>query len=113
MTVLETPALRATSSTAKSGPVRRTASTAAPTRSSRRARRCSVHRGGVGHGGGVRMWRRVRVVRHLLYVLHGNSYLSARAAFRGLGSSPMTVYLPLPCRLRPPLSLADDRSIVR
>src|SRR3954454_10252469 len=44
MTVFETPALRATSSTAKSGPARRTASTAAATRSSRRARRCSVHR---------------------------------------------------------------------
>src|SRR3954467_10079777 len=44
MTVLETPALRATSSTAKSGPARRTASTAAATRSSRRARRCSVQR---------------------------------------------------------------------
>src|SRR4051795_578223 len=44
MTVLETPALRATSSTAKSGPASRTASTAAATSSSRRARRCSVHR---------------------------------------------------------------------
>src|SRR3954447_23330200 len=44
MTVLDTPALRATSSTAKSGPASRTASTAAATRSSRRARRCSVHR---------------------------------------------------------------------
>src|SRR5688572_25645145 len=44
MTVLETPALRATSSTEKSGPASRTASTAAPTSSSFRARRCSVHR---------------------------------------------------------------------
>src|SRR4051795_3334180 len=44
MTVLETPALRATSSTANSGPATRTASTAAATRSSRRARRCSVQR---------------------------------------------------------------------
>src|SRR5690242_16522755 len=44
MTVLETPALRATSSTAKSGPTARTASTAAATSSCRRARRCSIQR---------------------------------------------------------------------
>src|SRR3954451_4532058 len=44
MTVLDTPAPRATSSTAKSGPATRTASTAAATSSSRRARRCSVQR---------------------------------------------------------------------
>src|SRR3954454_8827096 len=44
MTVLDTPAPRATSSTAKSGPATRTASTAAATSPSRRARRCSVQR---------------------------------------------------------------------
>src|SRR5829696_268753 len=44
MTVFDTPALRATSSTANAGPACRTASTAAATRSSRRARRCSVQR---------------------------------------------------------------------
>src|SRR4051795_1929587 len=44
MTVLETPAARATSSTAKSGPASRTASSPAATSSSLRARRCSVQR---------------------------------------------------------------------
>ena len=53
MTVFETPALRATSSTAKSGPASRTASTAAATRSSLRARRCSVHRARRPSGCGV------------------------------------------------------------
>src|SRR3954452_14957821 len=52
MTVFETPALRATSATARSGPTCRTASTAAATRSSRRARRCSVHRDRRPSGGG-------------------------------------------------------------
>src|SRR6476660_7701695 len=44
MTVFDTLALSATASTENSGPEARTASTAAATSSSRRARRCSVQR---------------------------------------------------------------------
>src|SRR3954447_14450053 len=96
MTVLETPALRATSSTANSGPARRTASTAAATSSSRRARRCSVHRdrrpsGTAPRGPGTCDTPGCSATRCMCFTVTATFHHSRT---RRLGNSPMPAALP-------------------
>src|SRR3954471_2018356 len=102
MTVLETPALRATSSTAKSGPAARTASTAAATRSSRRARRCSVQRerrpswagNGASTGSPVRGGAPGRSATRCMCFTVTATFHHSRT--RRLGDPPMTATLSAP-----------------
>src|SRR3954452_20618598 len=99
MTVLDTQALRATSSTAKSGPASRTASTAAATRSSLRARRCSVHRArrpswagnGASTGSPVPVGEPGTSARRCVFFTVTSTFL--HSCIRRLGNPPMTATL--------------------
>src|SRR4051794_437125 len=113
MTVLETPALRATSSTASRGPARRTASTAAATSSSGRARRCSVHRdrrpsGTTARGPGTGDTPGRSATRCMCFTVTATF---SHSHTRRRGSSPMTATLPSTVSGRPTKKFVDRQQL--